>query len=147
MVLRRLALVYTGIERIPYCHCRGMSSDRRCSNGDVCRQDPDGPLDDIATLYSALFLSLLALTSAPVARRWHAGWQHKYNVTLPRLPMAVPRRHLSLLRGSLKGLGALFTPAIHGRRFLWAIWKMRLAYYLSPSFSTFLLGKLCGEAI
>lgn len=105
MVLRWLALVYTGIERIPYCHCRGMSSDRRCSNGDVCRQDPDGPLDDIATLYSALFLSLLALTSAPVAHRWHAGWQHKYNVTLPRLPMAVPRRHLSLLRGSLKGLG------------------------------------------
>lgn len=109
MVLRWLAPMYTQVSReFPYCR-RGMSSDRRRTNGDVCRQDPNGPLDDIATLYSVLFPSLLALTSAPVARRWHAGWQHKYNVTLPRLPMAAPRRHLSLLRGSLKGLGGPYS--------------------------------------
>lgn len=144
------SLVYTGIERIPYIVVLAVARVAIGMRQWRCLQTgPErAPLTISRLLYiTALFLSLLALTSMPVARRWHAGWQRKYNVTLPRLPMATPHRHLSLLWGSLKGLGALFRPAIHGRRFLWAIWKMRLAYYLSPSFSTFLLGELCGEAM
>lgn len=54
---------------------------------------------------------------------------------------------VSLLRDLLKGLGVLFRPAIHVWRFLWATWKMRLAYYLSPSFLAFLFGEHRGEAV
>lgn len=139
MVLQQLTRIYR------YRKNNVLLSSRRSGyiNGNVCRQDPNGPLDDVAILYLALYFpsrSYECVGSNVVLfdiRGDNINIMSRFRARQWRLPT-------SLLRDSLKGPRALFRPTIHGRRFLWVTWKMRLAYYLSLSFSMFLLCKYHG---